>query len=629
MNISGTKRYKIIEKGLLLSVLTLMSGMASAAEYWLCSGSTTQTMPDTGEVITLWGFASDDDNDLTNGCGNPVQVPGPGLQVSPGDPSLIVHLRNDLDDATSIVIQGQSTPMIPVMMAPDGQGRQRVRSFTHETAPYTNPGDIGLYSWSNFKPGTYLYQSGTHPAVQVQMGLYGSAVKDDAVGTAYPGIVYDNEVMLLYSEIDPALHSAVAGGTYGTPAYPSTVDYQPRYFLINGQPYTAATPPVDNLLLGETTLIRMLNAGLQTHVPTLQTHINLVAEDGNPYPYAKSQYAVLLAAGKTIDALFAPVAEGHYSIHDSRMNLTNAGAASGGMLAFLDVSAQAGAPVAMDDSYSMVEDDSLTVAAPGILGNDSGSGPLTAILTSAVTTGSLTLNSVDGSFSYEPPADFSGGASFSYVANDGTTDSNTATVNISVSPVNDAPVAVNDAYSTNQDTTLNISAPGVLVNDSDVDGDVLQSLVQSLPANGNLTLSDNGSFVYVPNTGFSGADSFTYIADDGNTGVSNIATVDISVNVAPNVAPVANDDFATTVRANPVTIDLIANDADIDGTIVPTSVVIVTPSLRGTIVNNGDGTVTYAAIRRRAGSDAFSYQVLDNDGAVSNTATVRINILRR
>jgi len=58
-------------------------------------------------------------------------------------------------------------------------------------------------------------------------------------------------------------------------------------------------------------------------------------------------------------------------------------------------------------------------------------------------------------------------------------------------------------------------------------------------------------------------------------------------------------------------------------------VVIVTPSSRGTLVNNGDGTVTYTAIRRTPGSDAFSYQVLDNDGEVSNIATVRVSILRR
>jgi len=622
MKISGTKKYTIIEKGLLLTALTVMSGMASAAEYWLCAGSTTQIMPDTGEVVTLWGYANDDDNNLTNGCGNPVQVPGPAIRVSPGDLSLIINLRNDLSEAVSIVVPGQSTPMTPVMFT-DGQGRQRVRSFTHETAPATT----GLYTWNNFKPGTYLYQSGTHPAVQVQMGLYGSAVKDASLGSAYAGVSYDNEVVLLYSEIDPALHSAVSGGTYGTPAYPSTIDYQPQYFLINGQPYTSTTPPLGSMVIGETTLLRMLNAGLQSHVPTLQTHINLVAEDGNLYPFERPQYAALLPAGKTIDALFTPVNEGSYSIHDGKMNMTNATVPGGGMLAFIDVAPNL--PVALNDSYIMVEDGSLNVVAPGVLVNDTGPSPLTAVLTSPVTAGNLVLNASDGSFSYTPPANFSGGASFNYVANDGSFDSNVANVSIFVSPVNDAPQAVDESYSTNQDTALSITAPGVLLNDTDVDGDVLTSVVQSLPINGSLSLSADGSFNYVPVTGFSGIDSFTYIADDGNTGVSNVATVNINVNLAANIAPVAEDDFATTVRATPVTINLLANDSDIDGTVDPTSVVIVTPSSRGTLVNNGDGTVTYTAIRRTPGSDAFSYQVLDNDGEVSNIATVRVSILRR
>jgi len=622
MKISGTKKYTIIEKGLLLTALTVMSGMASAAEYWLCAGSTTQIMPDTGEVVTLWGYANDDDDNLTNGCGNPVQVPGPALRVPPGDLSLIINLRNDLSEAVSIVVPGQSTPMTPVMFT-DGQGRQRVRSFTHETAPATT----GLYTWNNFKPGTYLYQSGTHPAVQVQMGLYGSAVKDDSLGSAYPGVSYDNEVVLLYSEIDPALHSAVSGGTYGTPAYPSTIDYQPQYFLINGQPYTSTTPPLGSMVIGETTLLRMLNAGLQSHVPTLQTHINLVAEDGNLYPFERPQYAVLLPAGKTIDALFTPVNEGNYSIHDGKMNMTNAAVPGGGMLAFIDVTPNL--PVALNDSYIMVEDQILNVVTPGVLVNDTSPSPLTAVLTSPVTAGNLVLNASDGSFSYTPPANFSGGASFNYVANDGSFDSNVANVSIFVSPVNDTPLAVDDSYSTNQDTTLSIVAPGVLLNDNDVDGDALSSAVQSLPINGSLILSADGSFNYVPVAGFSGIDSFTYIADDGNTGVSNVATVNINVNLAVNVAPVAVDDFATTVRASPVTINLVVNDTDIDGTVDPTSVVIVTPSARGTLVNNGDGTVTYTANRRTPGSDAFSYQVLDNDGAVSNAATVRVSILRR
>ena len=194
--------------------------------YNLCTGATTKTMPDS-TVITMWGYG------LDTGAPCTPTVPGPQLTVPVGDNTLTVNLRNELTSPVSIVISGQSLPSPttgPVTFS-DGQGRSRVRSFTHETMT------TGVYTWSNLKPGTYLYSSGTHPAVQVQMGLYGAVTHDAAPAQAYAGISYDSEVSLLYSEIDPALHAAVAGGTYGMASYPSTVNYAPKYFLVNGAPF--------------------------------------------------------------------------------------------------------------------------------------------------------------------------------------------------------------------------------------------------------------------------------------------------------------------------------------------------------------------------------------------------------
>jgi len=81
--------------------------------------------------------------------------------------------------------------------------------------------------------------------------------------------------------------------------------------------------------------------------------------------------------------------------------------------------------------------------------------------------------------------------------------------------VNDAPVAVNDSYPAARDTTLNVAAPGVLINDSDVDGDTLSAVLVSQPTHGSLTLNSNGSFSYVPASNYVGSDSFTYKANDG------------------------------------------------------------------------------------------------------------------
>ena len=110
------------------------------------------------------------------------------------------------------------------------------------------------------------------------------------------------------------------------------------------------------------------------------------------------------------------------------------------------------APIANDDAYSTNEDTPLSIGAPGVLGNDT-AGTLTALLVSGPAHGTLTLNA-NGSFTYTPAANYNGPDSFTYKANDGQADSNVATVVLTVTAVNDAPVAVANSYSTNEDTQL-------------------------------------------------------------------------------------------------------------------------------------------------------------------------------
>ena len=192
--------------------------------------------------------------------------PGPMLTVPPADTTLILHLKNNLPEPVSLVIPGQMATMTPVFFT-DAQGRSRVRAFAAEAAAN---GGKATYNWINFKPGTYLYQSGSHVAVQVQMGLFGGVKKDAAANQAYTGIAYDNEGILFLSEIDPALHAAVAGGTYGPNlAMTSTIDYAPKYFLVNGQAEYTMTGVVPTIAVGSRVLVRFLNAGLLTRIPEL------------------------------------------------------------------------------------------------------------------------------------------------------------------------------------------------------------------------------------------------------------------------------------------------------------------------------------------------------------------------
>jgi hypothetical protein len=122
-----------------------------------------------------------------------------------------------------------------------------------------------------------------------------------------------------------------------------------------------------------------------------------------------------------------------------------------------------------------------------------------------------------------------------------------ATVNITVTGSPDAPVAVDDSYSTNQNTSLTIAAPGVLGNDTDGDGDALTAGSASIPANGAVAFNADGSFTYTPNGGYSGPDSFTYVVSDG-LGGTDTGTVNITVTV-----PAISASPATVAAGSPVT----------------------------------------------------------------------------
>jgi VCBS repeat-containing protein len=208
----------------------------------------------------------------------------------------------------------------------------------------------------------------------------------------------------------------------------------------------------------------------------------------------------------------------------------------------------------------------------------------------------------------------------------------TATYVVSA-PINDAPIAANDAYSTAEDVALNVAAPGVLVNDNDADGDPITALLKSAPANGTLALNADGSFTYAPNADYTGSDSFTYVASDGSAN-SNTATVNITVS-AVNDAPVAVDDSAATDAAVAITIAVLANDGDPDGDTL--SVVSVLQGANGSVMKNADNTVTYAPAAGFAGTDSFGYTVSDGQGGsadaivtvVVDPVTQRADILWR
>jgi len=279
-------------------------------------------------------------------------------------------------------------------------------------------------------------------------------------------------------------------------------------------------------------------------------------------------------------------------------------------------------PVAKDDAYGINEDNILNVSAPGVLTNDSDD-DLDTLTASLVTgtgpdNGTLILNA-NGSLSYTPAADFNGTDSFTYEVSDGQGGTATATVTITVTPVNDPPVATDDSATTPEDTPVTIA---VLANDSDVDvGDTLSVTSVSDPS--KATINEDNTVTYNPDPDFNGPASFTYEVSDGKGGIAT-ATVTIDV-TAVNDAPVAGDDSATTPEDTPVTIAVLANDSDIDvGDTL--SVISVTQGAIGAVaINPGDITVTYIPDPDSNGTDSFTYNVRDVQGATA-TATVSITI---
>ncbi len=283
------------------------------------------------------------------------------------------------------------------------------------------------------------------------------------------------------------------------------------------------------------------------------------------------------------------------------------------------------APVAVDDTASTSKGAAIDI---NVLGNDTDAdGDALAISgTPTALHGTVSVNG-DGTLHYTPNAGYTGADTISYTVTDGTL-SDTGAVAVTVSDT--APVAVGDNYTTSTGVALNIGVgAGVLANDTDADGDALSAVLVSGPSHGVLSLNANGSFNYTPDAGFTGSDSFSYMANDGSADSGQV-TAAITVNPAPpvNVAPVAGNDEYAGSRSSKLTVDaahgLLFNDSDANGDAL--SVVLVSGPSNGSLSLNADGSFTYTP-RLFFGPNTVSFQYAVTDGqTTSNTATVTLDL---
>ncbi|MDA0658164.1 MAG: Ig-like domain-containing protein [Planctomycetota bacterium] len=290
----------------------------------------------------------------------------------------------------------------------------------------------------------------------------------------------------------------------------------------------------------------------------------------------------------------------------------------------INVTAVNDLPVGVANSYSVSEDTTLAVnVANGVLSNDTDADgdTLAVAVATQPANGSLILNS-NGSFSYTPTAQFSGADSFTYTISDGTGNSTPVQVSLTVTAVNDAPVAVADTYSVNEDAVLNIAQPqGVLANDTDAEGSPLTATVVTQPTNGTVLLNANGSFTYTPKANFFGSDSFTYRANDGSLD-SAAATVTITIADQPD-PPSAVDDTASVVVTGAL-IDVLKNDVANAGNNQLLTIQSFTQGASG-VVTLENNQLRYVPRSGFVGTDTFTY-VTQNASGLSDSGSVTVTV---
>ncbi|MFV1964337.1 MAG: tandem-95 repeat protein [Pirellulaceae bacterium] len=235
----------------------------------------------------------------------------------------------------------------------------------------------------------------------------------------------------------------------------------------------------------------------------------------------------------------------------------------------------------------------------------------------------LVVDAINGTvLSLRLAADMFGEADITIEASDGS-EAVQDTFKLIVAAVNDAPGTQPDFFVVPGDRSTVVN---VLSNDEDIDSNLVPSSVAiiSAPNNANLVVTADGSVTVTPARGFRGVTSFTYSVQDeeGAESIPTTATIEV------NDPPLARDDTATTRQGDPVTVDVLANDTDSDGTLDPASVVVTRTPTGGTAaVDPQTGVITYTPFSSFDGQDSFEYTVQDDDGGVSDPATVSVTVI--
>lgn len=283
--------------------------------------------------------------------------------------------------------------------------------------------------------------------------------------------------------------------------------------------------------------------------------------------------------------------------------------------AVVSVGAVNDSPLAVDDTATTLEDTPITV---DVLANDSDpdGDPLT-VISASVPASQGTVAVVGNQVEFNPAPDFNGTATITYTVSDGNGLTDTGSLEVTVTPDGDAPVTVDDAATTDEDTSVTIDPLG---NDSDPDGDPLSFAETPVADNGTVNVNPDGTIEYTPNPDFNGTDTITYMATDPD-GNETPGTITVTVNPV-NDAPVAVDDSATTPFDTAVVVPVLANDTDVDGDALRVTAAI---SPDGTVVINPDNTLTFTPTPGFEGTATIDYSITDDNGG-TDSAQVTVTV---
>jgi VCBS repeat-containing protein len=322
----------------------------------------------------------------------------------------------------------------------------------------------------------------------------------------------------------------------------------------------------------------------------------------------------------TLTYTSAPDANGSATVsvvlHDDGGTANGGVDASAAQSFTIGVTAVNDAPVAANGSLSTNED---TAASGTLSASDVDGDALTYSIVANGAKGTATItNAATGAYTYTPNPNANGSDSITFRASDGTVNSNTATVSISIAAVNDAPVAANGSLSTDEDTAAN----GTL-SASDVDGDALTYSIVTNGAKGTATITNaaTGAYTYTPNPNANGSDSITFRVSDGTVN-SNTATVSISIAPVNDAPTAANGSLSTTEDA---AASGTLSASDVDGDALTYTLVANGAKGQAVITNAATGAFTYTPNPNANGGDTFTFRA--SDGSLfSNIATVTVTI---